>query len=132
MGASFAAFDEMSAMENLIYSARLYGIDDEARCAAAINSSRLDPALNRPVGQLFTGHAAATSLARALLHDPRLLLWMKPFSNVGCHLRARYGAAFEQHARSRQDDLRGHAPGATLAQPRMSLFGFIQGTSQAA
>ena len=75
-------YDEMSAMENLIYSARLYGIDDEARCSDAITLVGLDPALNRPVGQYSQGMRQRTSLARALLHDPRLLLLDEPFSNV--------------------------------------------------
>jgi len=75
-------YDEMSAMENLIYSARLYGIDDAARCEAAITLVGLDPALNRPVGQYSQGMRQRTSLARALLHDPKLLLLDEPFSNV--------------------------------------------------
>jgi len=75
-------YDEMSAMENLIYSARLYGIDDEACCAAAITLVGLDPLLHRPVGQYSQGMRQRTSLARALLHDPRLLLLDEPFSNV--------------------------------------------------
>jgi ABC-type multidrug transport system ATPase subunit len=75
-------YDEMSAMENLIYSARLYGINDDARCAAAITLVGLDPKLNRPVGQYSQGMRQRTSLARALLHDPRLLLLDEPFSNV--------------------------------------------------
>ncbi len=75
-------YDEMSAMENLIYSARLYGIDDDARCAAAITLVGLDPALNRPVGHYSQGMRQRTSLARALLHDPKLLLLDEPFSNV--------------------------------------------------
>jgi len=75
-------YDEMSAMENLIYSARLYGVDDEARCAAAIALVGLDPGLKRPVGQYSQGMRQRTSLARALLHDPRLLLLDEPFSNV--------------------------------------------------
>jgi ABC-type multidrug transport system ATPase subunit len=75
-------YDEMSAMENLIYSARLYGIEDETRCAAAITLVGLDPLLNRPVGQYSQGMRQRTSLARALLHDPRLLLLDEPFSNV--------------------------------------------------
>jgi ABC-type multidrug transport system ATPase subunit len=72
----------MSAMENLIYSARLYGIEDKTRCAAAITLVGLDPLLNRPVGQYSQGMRQRTSLARALLHDPRLLLLDEPFSNV--------------------------------------------------
>ena len=91
-------YDEMSAMENLIYSARLYGIQDDAHCAAAISLVGLDPSLNRPVGQYSQGMRQRTSLARALLHDPRLLLLDEPFSNVDvasargmvqllCHMR---------------------------------------------
>jgi ABC-type multidrug transport system ATPase subunit len=75
-------YDEMSGMENLTYSAQLYGIDDEARCAAAISLVGLDPALTRPVGQYSQGMRQRISLARALLHDPELLLLDEPFSNV--------------------------------------------------
>ena len=75
-------YDEMSAMENLSYSAGLYGIHDAARCASAITLVGLDPDLARPVGQYSQGMRQRTSLARALLHDPRLLLLDEPFSNV--------------------------------------------------
>jgi ABC-type multidrug transport system ATPase subunit len=75
-------YDEMSAMENLRYSAGLYGLDDEAHCSAAITLVGLDPALSRPVGQYSQGMRQRTSLARALLHDPKLLLLDEPFSNV--------------------------------------------------
>src|SRR5438046_4587345 len=40
-------YDEMSAMENLRYFARLYEIFDDATCACAIAAVRLDPALGR-------------------------------------------------------------------------------------
>ncbi len=75
-------YDEMSALENLRYFARLYGIEDEERCVAAITLVGLDPTLVRPVGQYSQGMRQRTSLARALLHDPNLLLLDEPFSNV--------------------------------------------------
>ena len=75
-------YDEMSAMENLIYSAGLYGIHDASRCASAITLVGLDPGLTRPVGQYSQGMRQRTSLARALLHDPKVLLLDEPFSNV--------------------------------------------------
>jgi len=78
-------YDEMSGMENLAYFARLYGIVDNARCAAVIRSVGLDPELMRPVGQYSQGMRQRMSLARALLHDPKILLLDEPFSNVDLH-----------------------------------------------
>jgi ABC-type multidrug transport system ATPase subunit len=78
-------YDEMSGMENLRYFARLYGIGGDDRCAAAIRAVRLDPELSRPVGQYSQGMRQRMSLARAILHDPGLLLLDEPFSNVDVH-----------------------------------------------
>jgi ABC-type multidrug transport system ATPase subunit len=75
-------YDEMSGMENLRYFARLYGIADNDRCAQVITAVKLDPALERPVGQYSQGMRQRMSLARALLNDPEILLLDEPFSNV--------------------------------------------------
>ena len=75
-------YDEMTGMENLRYFARLYGLEDEARCAQVIVAVGLDPALQRPVGQYSQGMRQRMSLARALLNDPKILLLDEPFSNV--------------------------------------------------
>jgi heme ABC exporter ATP-binding subunit CcmA len=75
-------YDEMSGMENLRYFARLYGIQNDSRCAESITAVGLDPELQRPVGQYSQGMRQRISLARALLHDPRILLLDEPFSNV--------------------------------------------------
>ena len=78
-------YDEMSGMENLAYVAQLYGIADGSRCADVIRSVGLDPELKRPVGQYSQGMRQRMSLARALLHDPKILLLDEPFSNVDLH-----------------------------------------------
>lgn len=75
-------YDEMSGMENLRYFARLYGIAVDSRCEEAIRSVGLDPALTRGVGQYSQGMRQRMSLARAILHDPKILLLDEPFSNV--------------------------------------------------
>jgi ABC-type multidrug transport system ATPase subunit len=75
-------YDEMSGMENLRYFAKLYGIENDDRCSEVIRAVALDPALMRPVGQYSQGMRQRMSLARALLHDPKILLLDEPFSNV--------------------------------------------------
>lgn len=79
-------YDELSALENLQYFAQLYGMGSpaktEARCIEVIRMVGLDPTLQRPVGQYSQGMKQRTSLARALVHDPELLLLDEPFSNV--------------------------------------------------
>src|SRR5437879_8129045 len=75
-------YDEMSGMENLRYVARLYGIEDDQRCSKTIARVGLDPWLRRPIGQYSQGMRQRMSLARALLHDPKILLLDEPFSNV--------------------------------------------------
>jgi len=75
-------YDELDAMENLRYFAGLYGIRDDSVCARAIRTVGLDPELKRRVGQYSQGMRQRLSLARAVLHDPELLLLDEPFSNV--------------------------------------------------
>jgi ABC-type multidrug transport system ATPase subunit len=78
-------YDEISGMENLRYFAGLYGIFSDARCQQAIRSVGLDPELSRPVGKYSQGMRQRMSLARAILHDPKILLLDEPFSNVDLH-----------------------------------------------
>jgi ABC-type multidrug transport system ATPase subunit len=75
-------YDEMDAMENLRYFARLYGIAGDQRCAEVVRAVGLDPALPRRVGQYSQGMRQRLSLARAILNDPAIVLLDEPFSNV--------------------------------------------------
>jgi len=78
-------YDEMSGLENLRYFARLYDIAGDGRCDEVIRLVRLDPELARPVGKYSQGMRQRMSLARAILHDPKILLLDEPFSNVDVH-----------------------------------------------
>ena len=75
-------YDELSAMENLRFFARLYGIDSGSTLADAVRRVGLDPELTRRVGQYSQGMRQRLSLARAIFHSPQLLLLDEPFSNV--------------------------------------------------
>src|SRR5450631_3881824 len=82
MGHAPLLYDELSGMENLRYFAGLYGLHDDAVCRNAMQMVGLDPELARRVGQYSQGMRQRLSLARAVLHDPELMLLDEPFSNV--------------------------------------------------
>ncbi len=86
LGHDSMLYDELTAMENLRYSARLYqnemlpsGRWSPEQSLAMVG---LDPALNRPVGNFSQGMRQRASLARVLMAKPDLLLLDEPFSNV--------------------------------------------------
>ena len=85
MGHAPLLYDELDGIENLRYFAGLYGIHDNEICRGAMRQVGLDPELARRVGQYSQGMRQRLSLARAVLHDPELMLLDEPFSNVDVH-----------------------------------------------
>jgi heme ABC exporter ATP-binding subunit CcmA len=75
-------YDELTARENLEYTARLYTGHACLSPDEALRMVGLDPALERPVAQYSQGMRQRTSLARVLLSQPELLLLDEPFSNM--------------------------------------------------
>jgi len=82
MGHASFLYDELDARENLAYFAGLYDIHAPAVWERAIEQVGLDPKLARRVGDYSQGMRQRLSLARAVLHGPRLLLLDEPFSNL--------------------------------------------------
>jgi heme ABC exporter ATP-binding subunit CcmA len=75
-------YDELTARENLEYTARLYAGHACLDADRALRMVGLDPELARPVGQYSQGMRQRTSLARVLVSQPELLLLDEPFSNM--------------------------------------------------
>ena len=75
-------YDEMTGIENLQYAAALYGIASDVHGASAMQSVGLDASLPRLVRDYSQGMRQRLSLARAIIHDPNLILLDEPFSNV--------------------------------------------------
>jgi heme exporter protein A len=76
-------YGQLSAEENLQFWAKLYGIDGDQRAAQLLDRVGLDrKARGRPASTYSRGMLQRLALARALLHEPSVLLLDEPFTGL--------------------------------------------------
>ena len=76
---------ELSVKDNLESRAALYGIHGSAfkkRLSELSNLLEFDDLLKRPVGKLSGGQRRRIDIARALLHDPQILILDEPTTGL--------------------------------------------------
>jgi heme exporter protein A len=74
-------YRELTARENLRFHARLHGVAEE-RVAELLCAVQLDDRADEPLRTLSRGMVQRVAVARAVLHDPELLLLDEPRSNL--------------------------------------------------
>ena len=76
-------YPNLSAQENLAFYARLYGVPNaEERGREVVGWVDLLPRYHDPVRTYSRGMLQRLSIARALVHDPQILLLDEPYSGV--------------------------------------------------
>ncbi len=76
-------YPDLTALENLLFYAKLYGLDDpEERASESISAAGLQLRRHDPVRIYSRGMQQRLAIARATLHDPSVLFLDEPFTGL--------------------------------------------------
>lgn len=76
-------YGALSALENLIFYARLYGVKEpEKHSRELLKRVDMDKRMHDPVSMYSRGMLQRTSIARALLNDPEIIFLDEPYTGL--------------------------------------------------
>ncbi len=83
VGHQTGLYGELTALENLVFAARMHGLDHPRdRAQLSLAEAGLEPAARRPTAQLSQGTRRRLAITCALVHDPPLILLDEPFASL--------------------------------------------------
>jgi iron(III) transport system ATP-binding protein len=87
---SYAVWPHMTVAENVGFPLKVRGIakaEQRARVETILGLVGLSASIDKPATQLSGGQQQRVALARALVHEPRVVLFDEPMSNLDAQLR---------------------------------------------
>ncbi|MGB1285647.1 MAG: heme ABC exporter ATP-binding protein CcmA [Aggregatilineales bacterium] len=114
LGHQSMLYGNLTALENLQFFARLYNLSSDERATripALLKEVGLSKRANSPIRTFSRGMQQRLSIARAVLHDPAILLLDEPYSGLDRDAASTLDILLQQH----------HAAGKTLIMTTHAL-----------
>ncbi len=101
LGQECGLYAELTALENLLFAGRMNGVAHVLdRATALLAEGGIESQAHRPAGQLSQGMRRRLAIARASLHEPRLIVLDEPFSNLDAASRLWLDRLFQRWRRT--------------------------------